>query len=916
MTVPPSRFNADPLAASRLRRASSSADLPVNSRLTAVWLGVAGLVLSMAAAAQPASAPVPAPAVLTLRDAAQSAVLNNPDVLAKWHSIRAADGERSAAAGALLPRVDVGLSGGRERRDDTTFRGNLNRSSTTISISQLLYDGFATRNEVRRLDHARLVRLYEFLDTSEAVAFEAARAYIDVLRFREMVRLAEDNYVEHRAVYAQMQRRVQAKVARGVDLEQTSARLASAEANLLTETANLHDAAARFQRVVGIQPGADMPVPAQLTVNMPADPVAAVKQAQQRNGALLAAVENVRAASSALDSRRGAFGPRVDLRLRRESGKNMGGSTGTLDSNVAEVVLNWNLFAGGADRARNQQFASQLNAAKDQRDKTCRDIRQTLLIAFNDIRKIREQLDFLDQNKVSLEKSRNAYRQQFDIGQRTLLDLLDTENELYQSRRTVANAEQDLSLAYIRAHAALGTLLTSLELTRMDVGAIPALDSGDGAEDVSRQCPADAVAVYTVNKGVLDERANEQIKQTAILNARERAMQEAAQETLRQRESEVGATPPPPAPPGRQRARPPASTPSAPTTPPTPPAPSPSSSVIPSLPPTGNAQPLAREAGVATESSPQPSARAELLRALQTWRAAWVNRDIDTYLAAYSASYAPLAPAGSSRSAWEQGLRSSFRRVAEVEVKLSDVTATPSDDQSATTVFTQSYRSPKYQDVVTKTLRWERQNGRWVIVREVSAPQLATASAPPAQNSASDASAARAVTAPVAEVQPAVAAPAAPSVETAKAVAAPSVQTVASSPSVQPSSSAVPPALAEALEAWRSAWVQRDVDRYLAIYAPDKAPSGSGDRKVWEENRRALISRASQVWIDVSGVEVTQNEPTRATTVFKQSYRSATYQDVVSKTLRWELVDGRWLIVREISAKWTGQDDTVASNYR
>ncbi|WP_341907734.1 TolC family outer membrane protein [Polaromonas sp. YR568] len=885
MTSTPSRFDAD---------------FPVNSRLTSVWLAVAALAFSMAAAAQPASPPT----VLTLRDAAQSAVLNNPDVLAKWHSIRAADGERSAAAGALLPRVDLALSGGRERRDDTTFRGNLNRSSTTISISQLLYDGFATRNEVRRLDHARLVRLYEFLDTSEAVAFEAARAYIDVLRFREMVRLAEDNYVEHRAVFAQMERRVKAKVARGVDLEQTSARLSSAEANLLTETANLHDATARFQRVVGMLPAAEMPVPAQLTLNMPADPAAAVQQAQQRNGALLAAVENVRAASSALDSRSGAFGPRVDLRLRRESGRNLSGTTGTLDSNVAEVVLNWNLFAGGADRARNQQFASQLNAAKDQRDKTCRDIRQTLLIAFNDIRKIKEQLAFLDQNKVSLEKARNAYRQQFEIGQRTLLDLLDTENELYQSRRTVSNAEQDLSLAYIRAHAALGTLLTSLDLTRMDVGAIPALDSADGANDVSRQCPPDAVAVYTVNKGVLDERANEQIKQTAVLNARERALQEAAQETLRQRESEAGAAPPAPpsTPPARQPARPPS--------------PSPSSSVIPSLPPTGNAQPLAREAGVATESSPQPSARAELLRALQAWRAAWVNRDIDTYLAAYSESYAPLAPAGSSRSAWEEGLRSSFRRVAEVEVKLSDVTATPSDDQSATTVFTQTYRSPKYQDVVTKTLRWERQNGRWVIVREVSAPQLAVASAPPAQNSATDASAARAVTAPVVAVQPAAAAPAAPAVEAAKAVAAPSVQTVAAGPSAPPASSAVPPALAEALEAWRSAWVQRDVERYLAVYAPDKAPSGSGDRKVWEENRRALISRASQVWIDVSGVEVTQNEPTRATTVFKQSYRSATYQDVVSKTLRWELVDGRWLIVREISAKWTGQDDTVASNNR
>lgn len=903
MNSSPSRFDADQRAGKPL----DHADLPVNSRPSAVWLGVAGLVLSMAAAAQPAVQPASPPAVVTLRDAAQNAVLNNPDVLAKWHSIRAADGERSAAAGALLPRVDLALSGGRERRDDTTFRGNLNRSSTTISISQLLYDGFATRNEVRRLDHTRLVRLYEFLDTSEAVAFEAARAYVDVLRYRELVRLAEDNYVEHRAVFAQMERRVKAKVARGVDLEQTSARLSSAEANLLTETANLHDATARFQRVVGLMPSTEMPVPAQLTVNMPADPVAAVKQAQQRNGALLAAVENVRAASSALDSRSAAFGPRVDLRLRRDSGKNLSGTTGTLDSNVAEVVLNWNLFAGGADRARNQQFANQLNAAKDQRDKTCRDIRQTLLIAFNDIRKLKEQLTFLDQNKVSLEKARNAYRQQFEIGQRTLLDLLDTENELYQSRRTVSNAEQDLNLAYVRAHAALGTLLAALDLSRIDVGAIPAFETGDGADDVSRQCPADAVNVYTVDKGALNERANEQIKQTAILNARERALQETAQETLRQRESEAATSPSAspaqpagavPTPPARQPARPVAPRPASPSPS------SPSSSLIPSLPPTGNAQPLAREASVATVNSPQTEVRTELQGALEAWREAWIKRDVDTYLAAYSASYAPRTSAGNSRSAWEQGLRASFRRIHEVEVDLSDVTVTPADDQRATTVFTQSYRSPKYRDVVVKTLRWERQDGRWVIVRETSVPQLAVANARPLDAPISTASV---VSAPVASLPPAVMVPAAPAVETAKS--GPVHDASSSSP-------AAPAALTEALEAWRSAWVQRDVERYLAIYAPDRAPSGSGDRKVWEENRRALIGRASQVWIDVSDVEVTMTEPTRATTVFKQTYRSSTYQDVVSKTLRWEQVDGRWLIVREVSAKWTGQDDTVAANQR
>jgi adhesin transport system outer membrane protein len=56
---------------------------------------------------------------------------------------------------------------------------------------------------------------------------------------------------------------------------------------------------------------------------------------------------------------------------------------------------------------------------------------------------------------LAIEKARDAYRQQFDIGQRSLLDLLNAENELYTAKRSYANAETDLQLAYARTQAAL-----------------------------------------------------------------------------------------------------------------------------------------------------------------------------------------------------------------------------------------------------------------------------------------------------------------------------------------------------------------------------------------------------------------------------------------------------------------------------
>jgi outer membrane protein, adhesin transport system len=676
------------------------------------------------------------PVQLTLKEATQKAVLSNPEVLARWHTLRAADFERDVGAGAMLPRVDLLAGAGAERRSDAATRSRYDRTSSSLTITQLLYDGFATRNEIKRLDHARLVRLFEFFDTSESVALEVVRSYYDVLRYRQLVQLAEDNFVQHRSVFDQTDRRVKAKVARAVDLEQISARLALAEANLVTETSNLHDTTARFQRLVGQVPSADMPLPEPLKVNIPADATTAVRQAQQRNGALRAAIENVRASDAALASRTGAYQPRFDLRLRRDKGSNLSGIPGSSETNVAEVVMSWNLFNGMSDRARERQFAEQLNVARDLRDKTCRDIRQTLLIAYNDVRKLGEQLGYLSQNKISVEKARNAYRQQFDIGQRTLLDLLDTENELYQAKRAEANAEQDLNIAYARTHASLGTLLGALELSRIETGLVPGLDQWEEGEDAAQSCPAEPVTLYAVDKPELINRAAELQKQTALLNARERALQETITAA-----PPTGPAPKTSAPAVTASPRIPLSpvVPPAPATTVTPPAavpapalaPAPAPAPIPVTPPAPVSTPAPAVLTVpgaqvpvlaAPASSPDDANYSEVRQALQNWRAAWARRDVDAYLQFYSPDFVP--PTGGDRESWKDKRKTALSRASDITVEIADLTVTLNDATHATMVFRQTYRSANYRDSVTKTLQWAKLGDRWLIVRESSATPL------------------------------------------------------------------------------------------------------------------------------------------------------------------------------------------------
>ena len=447
------------------------------------------------------------PEFAALKSIAQSAILNSPEVVSKWHNYKAADEEIGVARGAFLPRVDATVGAGKEslKQPPLNVKNEYSRNGYVLSLNQMIFDGFATRNEVRRLDKARLVRYYELLDASENVALEASRAYLDVLRYRFLNNLAEDNYVQHKATYEQLMRRTQSGVGRRVDLEQAGSRLALAELNLTTENANLHDVTARYMRLVNSQPPNISFPPALVGEKHPGSQAEALGILLKKNPALLAAAENIEAAQYDIDVRRAAYSPKLDFRARTDNTTNYQGITGDRVNNVAELVVSWNLFNGGSDRAREKQYIERKNISLDLREKACRDTRQTLAIAFNDVGRLRQQAGFVNSQVSQLEKTRDAYRDQYDVGQRTLLDLLDTENELLSARRSAVNVDLDLILAYLRTHAGMGTLLEFLGLEKLDT---ETPNQNDLAQfDATQLCAPEAVRTFASDRESLDNRA-------------------------------------------------------------------------------------------------------------------------------------------------------------------------------------------------------------------------------------------------------------------------------------------------------------------------------------------------------------------------------------------------------------------------
>jgi adhesin transport system outer membrane protein len=440
-------------------------------------------------------------------EAVTQAVLISPRVNASWYNFEAGREAERAAVGGYLPSVDVTSEIGREDRQTPLVDSHdYTRDASRLSVTQMLFDGFQTREEVRRLGYSKLSQYYDLQRASQETALEAAEAYLDTVRYQQLVTYAEDNYVVHRQVYDKIAERTSGGVSQGVDLEQAAARIALAESNLLTEMTNLHDVQTRFQRIIGGMPADDLPMPTVPATMIPELRGAALNLAYEQSPEIDSAIENLRSSQAALNQTNAPMMPRVDLRYRNEIEHDTDGFNGKYEEEAVEVVLSYNLFRGGADSARKREYYNLYNAAIEERKQACLNVRQNTMIAFNDIKALEMQVLFLDRNRISQDKTRRAYLDQFDLGQRTLLDLLDSQNEYFDTQRAFVAAESDLRIAQAATLSNMGLLLQAMNVEGLNQEEITALEMdltrGDG-ENAQALCPPEVPSEVTLDKDAL-----------------------------------------------------------------------------------------------------------------------------------------------------------------------------------------------------------------------------------------------------------------------------------------------------------------------------------------------------------------------------------------------------------------------------
>ena len=402
---------------------------------------------------------------MTLSEAIQSTVDNHPELHASVNDRLSADEDVKVAKGGYLPTVDLIAGYGREQTDSPSTRalGNhnketLNYSDAELRLRQMLFDGFNTPNEVARTQATVNSRAYYIQGTAESLALRTVEVYLEVLKRREMVALARNNLQAHERVNDQIKLRSERGVGSTADLDQSEARLALAANNLYTEEVNLADAEANFFSSTGRLPD-ELEQPASVKGEVPENIELARQTVMDNNPYLKSAQADVYAAEKQYEVAKAPFYPRFDLELATSADDNVQGDEGHYNTWRAAVVMNYNLFNGMRDKARLQGAAHKINQSMDIRNNALRVLNENLALAWNAMENARMQTPKARDYADYTARSREAYQQQFSLGQRTLLDLLDSENELFTANRRYTEVRYTEEFSMYRVISAMGELL-------------------------------------------------------------------------------------------------------------------------------------------------------------------------------------------------------------------------------------------------------------------------------------------------------------------------------------------------------------------------------------------------------------------------------------------------------------------------
>lgn len=395
----------------------------------------------------------------TLTEALASAYLNNPTLKAQRAAVRAVDEAVPQAKSGWRPTVEVSGAIGKSTYDtNTTTTGNsdLVPRSYEIEVVQPLFRGFRTEAAVAQAENSVRAAQAGLRSTEQEVLLAAATAYMDVIQAEAVVGLTQNNVdVLQRQLDATRDRFRVGEVTR-TDVAQAEARVAGAISDRISAESELQSVRATYERLVGTMPqDVETPPPPS---NLPQSLEEAIELAITSRPSVVSRQYSADAAVDNIDLVRGELLPTVSL---------VGSYSQTWESQIedyradsASIVLQASvpLYQAGQVYSRLRESKHVAGQRRIEVDEAQFDARESAVQAWENLAAARAAIESLTAQVEAAQIALEGVQREAQVGARTVLDVLDQEQELLDARVDLVRAQRTEHVAAYQLLAAVGRM--------------------------------------------------------------------------------------------------------------------------------------------------------------------------------------------------------------------------------------------------------------------------------------------------------------------------------------------------------------------------------------------------------------------------------------------------------------------------
>lgn len=404
---------------------------------------------------------------LDLKEAVAVAVSSSPEVNTAAQDKQAIEFERKQAQGLWLPRVDLEAQGGVENLDNGTRRAlgiathTLYPTEGGVTLTETLLDGGNRVAELHRQAARTDSAAHHVEERAEFIGLDVVHDYLDYMLQQRLYALAQDNIAFHDQMVDDLRQGVSSGSISIADQQQAEERSAAAKAQMIQAQEAMVQAGIAFTSRTGL-PMDSPTMPEPIAPKLPATLDDAVAAARTNNPRVRIAMADVDAAYANISEAKAALYPKVTFEAVGRAGNDVDGFEGRTTDVTARVALRWNVYSGGVTQANVQE---QIRRDSEQRfalHEVVREVDDDVQEAWNRRDQQKALLGQLEHQSQISDDLVNSYREQFKVGRRSLLDLLDAQNTRYNTKVQAETARFAELFAEYKILAASGQLLDAL----------------------------------------------------------------------------------------------------------------------------------------------------------------------------------------------------------------------------------------------------------------------------------------------------------------------------------------------------------------------------------------------------------------------------------------------------------------------